>query len=66
MEVAYTVKNYAGVPGQERTVLMDFDQVRKNLVSAGYARNIDKLADAVRHGFVVLVDEFQIEIRLAK
>ena len=66
MQVTYTVKNYAGVKGQDRTVPMDFEKVRENLKSAGCSLNLDKLEEAVSYGFGVIIDEFQIEIRLAK
>ena len=66
MQVTYTVKNYAGVKGQDRSALMDFDKVRDNLKAAGCALNLDKLQEAVSYGFAVVIDEFQIEIRLAK
>lgn len=66
MQVLYTVKNYAGVKGQDRTATMDFEKVRENLKSAGCPLNLDKLAEAVSYGFGVIIDELQIEIRLAK
>lgn len=66
MQVTYTVKNYAGVKGDDRSVKMDFEQVRANLKSAGCTLNLDKLGEAVSYGFGVIIDEYQIEIRLAK
>lgn len=66
MQVIYTVKNYAGVEGQNHDVMMEFDKVRANLKAAGCSLNLDKLEEAVSCGSGVIVDEFQIEVRLAK
>ena len=66
MQVIYTVKNYAGVKGQDYAVTMDFDKVRENLKAAGCTLNLDKLEEAVSYGFGIVIDEFQIEVKLAK
>lgn len=66
MQVTYTVKNYAGVKNQDHNSTMDFEMVRKNLQAAGCTLNLDKLEEAVSYGFGVIIDEFQIEIRLVR
>jgi hypothetical protein len=65
MQVTYTVKNYAG-NNEDRSMIMDMDKVCENLKSAGCKLNLEKLQEAVSYGFAVVIDEFQIEIRLVK
>lgn len=66
MQIEYTVKNYAGVKGDDRTTKMDVDVVLANLKAAGCTLNLDKLYEALSYGFAVVIDEFQIELRVVK
>ena len=66
MQIEYTVKNYAGVKGDDRTTKMDVDMVLANLKAAGSDLNLEKLREVLSYGFAVVIDEFQIELRVAK
>ena len=66
MQIEYTVKNYAGVKGNDRTTKMDVDLILAKLKEAGCTLNLDKLREALSYGFTVVIDEFGIELRVAK
>ena len=55
-----------GIKGDNRTARMDVELVLTNLKAAGCTLNLDKLREALSHGFAVVIDEFEIELRVAK